>query len=152
MKIQLTTPQLEALIKSDPNIETELTSGVIANYSDKVAKVVATRLVNQNFTAIGKIETEFIGTAGWKSKELTEKWKTEIQRQVSFEIEREINKILTPDFVSNKIRSSFEGYIADRMNASIAAFDIPGKVREEVRKSVAKEISGNLKISIGEGK
>ncbi len=152
MKIQLTMPQLEALIKSDPNIEAELTSGVVANYSEQVAKRVATRLVNASYTIVQQVEKEFIGTATWKSRELTDRWKQEIQKQVSFELEKELNKVLTPEFISNKIRSSFEGYIADRMNASIAALDIPGKVREEVRKSVAKEISGNLKISIGEGK
>ena len=34
--------------------------------------------------------------------------------------------------------------------ATGAAFDIPGKVRKEVQEAVAREISGNLKISIGD--
>lgn len=149
MKIQLSVDQLTRLFESDTAIEAELTNGVMANYAHQLAKRVSLRVLNQQNSILSNIEREFIGSATWKSQELLDKWKTEIARQISVAIEGEISNVLTAEFISNRLRSSFEGYVTDRMESTLRNMDIPGKVRKAVQDAVASELSGNLKITVG---
>lgn len=146
MKIQLTTEQLGKLMDDSPGFEAELASGVQANYAQKIASRIATRLIHTAMVPSAQaIEDAVIGKRSWQAMTLDERWTKAIKAEgaVTAAIRRAVNE----DEIVTVIKAKVQKMAEDAAYSAIRSSDIGKRIDAEITSKISSKLNITVKTT-----